>query len=108
MKLSRHLSLTVLISFSYFFSYAQDNLSAVKLDKPLVIDGFLEAEWFLADSIGNFIQLEPDKGSASTRKTIVRAAQYNEDLSLSFTCFINEHEQIAARIQRRDQGTGRL
>ncbi|RLD20253.1 MAG: hypothetical protein DRI71_10635 [Bacteroidetes bacterium] len=103
MKLSRHLSLTALISFSYFFSYSQNNLSVVKLDKPIVIDGILEKDWFLADSVGNFIQIEPDKGNASTRNTIVRAAQYNEDLYLSFICFINENEQIAARIQRRDQ-----
>jgi len=73
------------------------------MEKPIIIDGFLEEEWFTADSVRNFTQIEPDKGDASTRKTTVRIAQFQEFLYISFKCFIKENEQVAARIQRRDQ-----
>lgn len=33
-------------------AFAQQNLEVKKSDQPIVIDGFLEPEWILSDSIG--------------------------------------------------------
>ncbi len=83
--------------------YAQQTYEVRTLVKPIEVDGFLEEQWFATDSISELIQLEPDKGDKSTRKTVIRMAQFEGNFFFSFKCYINPGEKISARIQQRDQ-----
>ncbi len=82
---------------------AQETLVIGSLNRPILIDGFMEKTWQRVDSVKNFVQLEPAPGDTTTRQTVVRAAQYGDTLYFSFECFTHPTDQIAARIQRRDQ-----
>ncbi len=83
---------------------AQNTLTVKQLDNPIIIDGFLSSkEWANVDSTSNFTQLEPDKGIAATRKTVVRAGQFENDIYFIFVCYLLPGDHVAARIQRRDQ-----
>jgi len=95
--------ISILVLLFTSVGYAQNNLFVSTLDKPLEIDGILESEWIKTDSISNFTQLEPENNSTATRETVVRVAQYKNDLYFSFKCYINKNDQIVARIQQRDQ-----
>ncbi|MEN8187394.1 MAG: DUF5916 domain-containing protein [Bacteroidota bacterium] len=95
------ISLLILISFSKI--YSQQSLDVKILNGPIKIDGVLDKQWFETKSTENFTQLEPNKGAESSRKTIVRIAQFKENLYISFQCFVKDKKEIAARIQRRDQ-----
>jgi len=83
--------------------YPQNTIAVTTLDKPIKIDGILETDWTVTDSISNFTQLEPENNSPATRETVVRIAQYKNDLYFSFKCYIHKGDKIAARIQKRDQ-----
>ncbi|MCK5637353.1 MAG: carbohydrate binding family 9 domain-containing protein, partial [Flavobacteriaceae bacterium] len=95
--------ITFLLIITVTNIYSQQSLEVKKLESPIKIDGILEDQWFEADSTINFTQLEPEKGVESSRKTIVRVAQFEENIFISFQCFINDKKEIATRIQRRDQ-----
>ncbi|MFO7933411.1 MAG: DUF5916 domain-containing protein [Bacteroidales bacterium] len=73
------------------------------IDHPIVLDGMLEKVWEKADSSNTFIQLEPAKGEVSSRKTVLKIAQDEQYLYFSFRCYINQPDEVAARIQRRDR-----
>jgi len=47
--------------------------------------------------------LEPAIGEYSTRETVVKSTQFKNDIYFSFKCYINNQDEIAARIQNRDQ-----
>ena len=71
--------------------------------KP-VIDGHINSyEWPSADSASGFVQLEPDKGTSATEKTIVYAAQNETHLFFAFKCLQKEPSTIVANITARDQ-----
>jgi hypothetical protein len=84
-------------------SNAQKSLTVKSIDIPIVIDGILGEEWNHVDSSSRFIQLEPSKGAQSTRKTVIRTVQDQKYLYFSFQCFMNQPDELAARIQRRDR-----
>ncbi len=93
----------VLILCFYVDGFSQQVLNVTKLKQEINIDGFLESTWLCADSSFVFIQIEPLSGSASTRKTIVRSVQTDKSIYFSFKCYIDKADELAARIQRRDQ-----
>lgn len=86
-----------------FYSYAQKSLAIKYISNPVIIDGNLEDIWLTADSASSFIQLEPLQGLPVTRKTIVRMAQDQDNIYISFICYITNIDELAARIQQRDQ-----
>jgi hypothetical protein len=94
--------ITILLFITAFTVQSQESLTVYNLDRPIVIDGYLESTWQKVDSVMNFLQLEPETGAQSTRKTVVRTAQFGDALFFSFECFMNPGDQIASRIQRRD------
>lgn len=94
--------ITVILMMITSAVQAQVSLELSQLDKPLIVDGFLEPAWQYVDSVKNFVQIEPNPGDATSRRTVVRAAQFADTLFFSFECFIHDGDQIAARIQRRD------
>ncbi|UCH14748.1 MAG: carbohydrate binding family 9 domain-containing protein, partial [Bacteroidales bacterium] len=79
------------------------NISVKSINNPVVIDGVIEKVWRETDSISTFIQLEPQKGVISTRRTVVRSAQYDKEIYFSFVCYKDLNHPVTARIQRRDQ-----
>ena len=100
--MNRLLYLLLVLALS-FDSYAQSSLTLRSIDHPIVLDGMLEKVWEKADSSNTFIQLEPAKGEVSSRKTVLKIAQDEQYLYFSFRCYINQPDEVAARIQRRDR-----
>ena len=86
-----------------FAAYSQSTVTIAFLDKSILIDGEIDAGWAEAKPISTFYQLEPNKGNTSTRKTIVKTAQFEDRLYFLFICSINSTNEIAAKIQQRDQ-----
>ena len=83
---------------------SQPSLQLVTFEKAPVIDGFLEEdEWNSGDSVDQFIQLEPERGKPSSRRTIVYAGQHEKNIYFMFICYVNSAGEIVGRIQRRDQ-----
>jgi len=104
MRITLKISLIIVfILFSYTYGYSQPSLKVIKLDKKINIDGMLESSWSNTDSSSNFVQLEPSKGNPSTRKSIIRAVQDEKSIYFSFKCYLNQPDELVARIQRRDQ-----
>jgi len=89
--------------FCYEIGLSQPLLNVVKINKNISIDGALEKTWFLTDSTTNFIQLEPNRGNASSRKTIVRSAQTEDAIYFGIKCFLMQSDELVASIQRRDK-----
>ena len=84
--------------------FSQKALEVSDLDEPPIIDGRIDPiEWGQADSASEFIQIEPQKGALSTRKTVVFSAQFGKNLYFAFKCYVHDKSEINARIQRRDQ-----
>lgn len=101
-------SMRITLILTYFLlvtsiCFSQETFSITEIDKKIQIDGILENAWFQADSISNFIQLEPNIGEISSRKTVVRALQFKDNLYFSFVCYVDNRNEIVARIHRRDQ-----
>ena len=93
--------LLVLISTT---SVAQPGLEMKIFDVPPSIDGKIDSlEWFTNARKTKLIQLEPDRGQASTRQTEIYAGQFDDDLYFAFVCYVNSLNEISSRIQRRDQ-----
>jgi hypothetical protein len=84
-------------------SFGQASLTLRSVDEPFILDGILEPAWWEVDSTTGFRQLEPVIGESSSRKTVVRIAQDDHSIYVSFTCYIDSPDEIAARIQRRDR-----
>ena len=52
--------------------FSQKSLLVSDLPQAPVVDGIINSlEWQQADSVSEFIQIEPQKGSLSSRKTVV-------------------------------------
>ncbi|MFY0652696.1 MAG: carbohydrate binding family 9 domain-containing protein [Cyclobacteriaceae bacterium] len=83
--------------------YAQSDLIISKLAAPIIVDGMIDPAWKKADSISGFYQLEPSKGESSTKNTIVKAAQYQQNIYFLFINRVENRSEITSRIQRRDQ-----
>ena len=101
----RHFFIAILFltSFSSFLS-AQAPIPFNASESPPKLDGIVsESEWGKAQISSHFIQIEPDRGQPSIRKTDVFALQSGENLFFAFVCHVNSRAEISSRIQRRDQ-----
>lgn len=83
--------------------FSQQQLSVQAVDALIIIDGILEEAWEQSDSSSLFVQLEPSIGALSSRRTIIRSLMDKDALYFSFQCFMDSPEELAARIQGRDQ-----
>ena len=65
-----------LIAVFYFSSevaFTQQYITAKQVQNNISIDGIMnEPVWISADSINNFIQIEPNIGKPGVHKTVVR------------------------------------
>ena len=66
----------------------EENLTAVYISSPIVIDGNLdETEWGLAQPARDFTQREPRDGQPATERTEVRILYDDENLYVGVYCF---------------------
>ncbi len=89
-----------------FFSYGQlktKETSARKIDKPVIVDGFLsEPSWKKAPQAGDFIQFQPERGSPASLNTEVKILYDDNFVYFGFLCYDPEPDKIAASITKRD------
>jgi len=99
------LSFTVLL-FSHLSAQSQwktKRITAKKTEIPVKIDGSLdEAVWNEASKASDFIQLEPEKGSPVSEKTLVSVLFDGRSIYFGFWCYDSEPKKIAGRVTKRD------
>jgi hypothetical protein len=94
------MKIIILLFFLFFFSanaYSQGlssqdsiqkTINAVRVNKPLKIDGKLDdSAWKAISPVTNFTQLEPSQGKQSLYKTEVRALFDDTYLYVGFSCY---------------------
>ena len=80
-------------------------IRAVRLDTPLRIDGALEEPLYRdVQPVSQFIQVEPDAGSAATEPTDVWLAFDDDRVYVSFRVWDSQMERLVATEMRRDNG----
>ena len=80
-------------------------LRAVRIDRPLTLDGRLDEEAYAAvPGIGGFIQQVPREGEPATELTDVWIFFDDENIYFSARCFDSRPDRIAANELRRDNG----
>jgi hypothetical protein len=96
----------LLFSLSSALIFGQQEIKkakALKITEPIKVDGFLnEPVWDKAPGIGDFIQLQPERGKPSPTKTIVKILYDESFVYFGFLCLDPQPERIAARITKRD------
>ena len=92
----------ILVFFLLFSeSIAQKTIHVFKLNAPAKIDGVFETElWAGADSVSNFVQMEPQTGEAASEKTVVYLGLHNDKLYVVFNCY--QSTPVIAKNQSRD------
>ena len=82
---------------------AAKEAAALKIDVPVKLDGFLdEAPWSAAPALSDFVQFQPERGSAASVRTSVRILYDGSAVYFGFECADPESDKIAARIAKRD------
>src|SRR5258706_8688809 len=85
---------------------APQQLRAVRLARPLTIDGYLlEPMWQTAERISGFVQRDPKEGEAASESTVVYIAYDDAALYIAARLYDSRPDSIVARLARRDQGT---
>jgi len=93
----------LLLPFIVYGQWKMKETSALKIDKPIKVDGLLnESVWEMAPEAGNFIQFEPERGKQSSMKTVVKILYDEKYIYFGFICYDLQTEKIAARITKRD------
>ncbi|MBE0678009.1 MAG: carbohydrate binding family 9 domain-containing protein [Bacteroidales bacterium] len=73
-----------------------------QLTTALKVDGKEDNEWSLIAPVTLSYQLEPDFGSSPSKETMVKAAQYGDNLYFIFICHVASANEITATIRQRD------
>lgn len=111
MKKYPALILLIILSIMFFswHSEAKDSkaleqkvVQAVRINEPIVIDGFLSEGVWNGSGYNDFIQSDPIDGGTPTEKTTVWIAYDNEALYVAARLFDSEPELILSRLERRD------
>ena len=83
--------------------FAQDfDISVNQINESILIDGKIDNNWSISDSVTLDYQLEPDYGKLPTKKTIIKTAQYKESIYFLIVSEISSKKDIVAVIQNRD------
>src|SRR5712691_10908504 len=70
---------------------------------PPHIDGRLDDEvWQLADSITDFVQMDPDNMAPATEQTMAQVAYDNRYIYVAVHCYYKNPSQVSAGLGRRD------
>ena len=78
-------------------------IKAHRTYESIEIDGDLtEDDWQHAESIDEFVQIEPYEGEISSQPMEVRILYDTENIYFGFTCFDSEISKLVANEMRRD------
>ncbi|MFC1619529.1 DUF5916 domain-containing protein [Candidatus Neomarinimicrobiota bacterium] len=83
-------------------NYREREIVAIRLEKPLRIDGLLSEDLYQTAPNQTFIQREPDNGRLATENTEVWIAYDNEALYVGARLRDSQPDSIVARMGRRD------
>jgi hypothetical protein len=80
------------------------SIGAAKLSTPPAIDGEIgDEEWAGASIIDeHFVQIEPEHGSPSPFRTVVRVGQTGDSLYVAFEAYDPDPARLAAAVTQRD------
>jgi len=82
-------------------------ISPTKISEKISIDGILdEPAWQSAETAGDFIQFQPQKGGETSFKTEVKILYSEDYIYFGIICTDKEPEKIIARISQRDGNLG--
>ena len=71
------------------------------------IDGIMEDEaWGLVEWAGDFIEFQPDTGTAPTEQTLMKILYDDKNLYVGFKCYQKDPSTIERRLGRRDTFPG--
>lgn len=105
-KMKKLFIVLTLFSLSSAFIFGQQQIketTALKIAESINVDGLLnEPVWDKAPGIGDFIQLQPERGEPSSVKTIVKILYDEKFIYFGYLCYDPQPERIAARITKRD------
>jgi hypothetical protein len=80
----------------------QKVVEAVRLEKPVNIDGLLNEPVWQGTGYSDFVQAEPDDGERPTEKTTVWVAYDDKALYVAARLYDSQPDKIARRLARRD------
>lgn len=93
----------VLILFAGQNTVLSQEISGVRIDDPVKIDGILDEEiWSEIEGVTGFGQYKPAFGDPASQKTVVKIAYDDYQLYIGFKCFDSDPDLISRRITRRD------
>jgi Domain of unknown function (DUF5916) len=100
----------VLVSVLAFSSFA-DSISpprivSAKHVENIIIDGFLEKDWFQVEPASDFVMTHPSDGVAASQPTEVYILYSDEALFIAFECHDESPESINAYLNKRDSRGG--
>ena len=97
--------------FLIFFSllsgslFAQKNLNAIRIEKPIKVDGILdESYWTLADKANNFMQRSPEPGAMPSQNTEVSVLYNDAYIYIGAWLFDSQPDGVLTELASRDHG----
>lgn len=98
----------ILMLLSYT-AFSQDNsgknLSLVKSDVVIAVDGFIDDAWHSADSADGFVQFQPYNGKESLRRTVAKIITTENSLYCLIVCY-DDRDNIEVNTGKLDDFTG--
>ncbi len=91
----------IMLVFAFASANAQKQVTTFRVKTPILIDGIIDTYNF-SDSATSFIQLEPQKGIAASRRTVVYFGYDSLNIYIFWKCY-QPSDEIVAKIQSRDQ-----
>ena len=90
-------------------AFSQDNsgrnLSLVKSDVSISLDGFIDDTWNSADSANGFVQFQPYNGKESLRRTVAKLITTENSLYCLIVCY-DDRDNIEVNTGKLDDFTG--
>lgn len=95
----------ILITSMVFAANSEKVLKLKKIEKPILIDGYIDEAWSKADSSEMQFQLSPYYGKPASRKSYVKVISTETSLFCLIVCF-DEKENIQKNSGKLDDGGG--
>lgn len=105
-RITIHLFLIALLHTFVISVHAESHdyeIKAYRTYESIEVDGDLtEEDWKHAESINEFVQIEPYEGEIGSESMEVKVLYDNENIYFGFTCFDTEISKLVANEMRRD------